>query len=218
MKLYKLTDEHNQTYDNTQWGENITHNGTGIGTLCSKAYIHAYVDPILAVMMNPVHGKFKNPNMWEAEGEISVNDGLKVGCISLTTLRRIPLPKVMITQQVAFSILSVLTVLKDSNYIQWANNWLLDKDRTSAAALLLLMLLLIMLLIMLLLLLMLLLIMLLLLLMLLLIMLLLLLLYAAIYADAAAYYAATAASDAAYSAADAASIDFVTIAHEAMKY
>ena len=211
MKLYKLTDEHNQTYDNTQWGENITHNGTGIGTLCSKAYIHAYVDPILAVMMNPVHGKFKNPNMWEAEGEISVNDGLKVGCISLTTLRRIPLPKVTITQQVAFSILSVLTVFKDSNYIQWANNWLLDKDRTSAsaadaAAIY----------------------------------------YAASAADAAAYYAASAASaaDAYYAAsaadaaaiyadaaaadaadaaaycaaADAASIDFVTIAHEAMKY
>src|SRR5690554_5166757 len=75
QRLYKLTDEHGKTHGNTQWGPNVTHFGTGKGELCGPGYIHAYEHPLIAVLLNPVHGYFKNPRMWEAIGTVNKRDG-----------------------------------------------------------------------------------------------------------------------------------------------
>ena len=74
-KLYKLTDENGQTRGGTQWGPGVSHSGTGCGGLCSPGWIHAYEHPLVAVLLNPIHGKFRQPRMWEAEGEIALRDG-----------------------------------------------------------------------------------------------------------------------------------------------
>ena len=43
MKLYKLTDGNNQTKNDTQWGENVTHAADGDSTeLCNEHWLHAY--------------------------------------------------------------------------------------------------------------------------------------------------------------------------------
>lgn len=55
MKAYKLTDENHQTRNETQWGENITHYTNGEGELCGPGWLHYYNDPLLAVLLNPVH-------------------------------------------------------------------------------------------------------------------------------------------------------------------
>ena len=135
MKLYKLTDANAQTYNKTQWGEGITHEGTGEGDLCGPGWIHAYTDPLLAVLLNPIHGDFVNPLLWEAEGEVGKEDhGLKVGCKVLTTIKPIPLPVITTEQKVKFAIYCALEVYRDPIFATWANGWVENKDRSVAAA------------------------------------------------------------------------------------
>ena len=136
MKAYKLTDENNQTRNNTQWGENVTHEATGNGKkLCTDGWIHFYEDPLVAMMMNPAHASFKNPHLWEAEAEGEMlREATKSGCKKLTTLKQIPLPEITLTQRVAFGILCALEVCAEESFREWAKNWLSGKDRSVCAA------------------------------------------------------------------------------------
>jgi hypothetical protein len=135
MKLYKLTDEHNETYGHTKWGENVSHTATGTGGLCSSGVIHAYTDPLLAAFFNPIHGDFKSPRLWEAEsGDELVSDGTKVGVKTLTTVRVVDLPEISTTQRVEIAIRCALIVYHNPDFETWANNWLSGKDRTEEAA------------------------------------------------------------------------------------
>jgi hypothetical protein len=95
MKLYKLTDQEGKTFGGTQWGKDITHTVSVIKNpkLCSKDIIHAYRDINLAFLLNLIHGNFDNPKVWEAEGDICVEDWGKVGCFNLKTVRQIDAPE-----------------------------------------------------------------------------------------------------------------------------
>ncbi len=134
MMLYKLTDENDQTRNNTQWGPGVTHTASGRGKLCASAWIHAYRDPILAVLMNLIHANFKVPHLWEAEGEVGIDDGMRVGCTSLTTLRQIPVPEISTGQRIRFGILVAQCVYHDPKWNTWADDWLSGKDRSTEAA------------------------------------------------------------------------------------
>lgn len=95
MKLYKLTDEKHQTKNECQWGKDVTHSveeGSRNAKLCSSGVIHACQNPNLALLLNPMHANISNPVLWEAEGEIVVEDWEKVGCHELTTTRQMDLP------------------------------------------------------------------------------------------------------------------------------
>jgi len=133
--LYKLTDQNGQTYGETQWGPGVTHTAPGTGELCTNGWIHAYTDPLLAVFLNPIHANFQSPRLWECEGEVGADDhGLKVGCISLTTLRELPLPEVALDQRVRFAILCAIRDYSEPRWLAWAEGWLSGADRTAAAA------------------------------------------------------------------------------------
>ena len=135
MKLYKLTDQKYQTKNSTQWGENIEHVASGEGELCSSGFLHAYLDPLLAVLLNPIHANIENIVLWEAEGEVAKEDhGLKVGCTKLKTIKVIPLPKITIEQKIKFGILCALEVCKEDKFVTWANKWLSGEDRTRESA------------------------------------------------------------------------------------
>ena len=136
MKAYKLTDEHGQTKDNTQWGPNVSHTATGDGKyLCSNGWIHFYTHPLLAVLMNPAHANFSKPRLWEAEssGE-ELHEQLKSGSKTLTTVRELPLPEVSDTQRIAFGILCAKEVCKHKAWNAWADKWLSGEGRTKASA------------------------------------------------------------------------------------
>ena len=137
MKLYKLTNEKDWTHGDCQWGENITHETSGEGNLCGPGYTHWYTDPLLAILLNPIHGDFDlaSAHLWEGEGEVVQNDhGLKVGCAKATTLRRIELPHITPTQKVRFAILCAKVVVTDPEWNRWADNWLSGKDRMAQEA------------------------------------------------------------------------------------
>lgn len=138
-KLYKLTDENRKTRageaNELQWGEGVTHTAKGEGTkLCTDGVIHAYEDPLIALFMNPIYTAFEHPRLWEAEGEIVVRDGLKVGCKILTTVREIPIPELTLTQYVRFAILCALELHKEEGFVQWAHKWLSGEDRSEESA------------------------------------------------------------------------------------
>ena len=135
MRLYKLTDANAQTHNGCQWGEGVTHEGTGEVDLCGPGWIHAYTDPLLAVLLNPIHADFASPRLWECEGEVVKNDcGLKVGCKSLTTLRDILLPEVTTEQHIHFAVLCARAVCHDEGWNAWAGQWLSGEDRSARAA------------------------------------------------------------------------------------
>ncbi len=137
MKLYKLTDKDGRTRGATQWGEGVTHVATGNVNqgLCSSGFIHAYEHPFVAVFMNPIHGNFKNPQLWEAEGEASARDGaLKCGVRSLTTVRRVDLPVITSDQRVRIAIYCALACRRSSEFKKWAVAWLDGSDRSKGAA------------------------------------------------------------------------------------
>jgi len=140
MKLYKLTDRNNKTQagkiNETVWGPNVTHTASGSGTeLCTDGVIHAYIDPRLAAILNPIHVNFDQLKLWEAEGEIVAHQGqLIVGVKSLTTIKEIPLPVITDEQKVKFAILCALEVYKEETFVSWANKWLSGEDRTTESA------------------------------------------------------------------------------------
>ncbi len=135
MKLYKLTNEFDKTTNNTSWGVNVTHKAPCRGkTLCTDQVIHAYKDPRLAVIFNPIHADFRNPHLWEAKGRVVADDSMKVGCKSLTTTKQIPLPEITITQKLAFGILCSLEVYKEDKFVAWAKAWLDGENRNPDVA------------------------------------------------------------------------------------
>jgi hypothetical protein len=136
MKLYKLTNKTHQTYNNTQWGEGVTHETNGEGELCGAGWLHAYLDPYLAVLLNPIHGAIRNPVLWEAEGEgeFKSEHQLKVGVTKLTTIRQIPLPKITFEERIHFAILCVKKVYSDIAWNLWADKWLSGEDRSKNSA------------------------------------------------------------------------------------
>lgn len=137
MKVFKLTNTRGQTHRATQWGRNITHNAPSkCPELCSNGWIHFYTDPILAVLMNPIHGNFRPPLLWEAD---TLNSEMKLECLkggarTLRTDNCIPLPDITLQQKVAFGILCVLKVCQEPDFKSWASRWLDDADRGWTAA------------------------------------------------------------------------------------
>ena len=142
--LYVLTDSNWETHGPTKrgpncptkWGPNVTHETSGEGELCGPGWVHAYTDPLLAVLLDPIHAGYINGTLlWEARGIIRKDDhGLRVGCTKLTTVKQISLPKFSPEQCACFAILCTKAVYKGSGWNAWADDWLSGRDRTTGMA------------------------------------------------------------------------------------
>ena len=130
-----LTDQNGRTYGGCQWGPGAQHITSGEDQLCSPGWTHWYLSPELAVLLNPIHAEFADPQIWIGEGTIGLRDHqIKVGCVDGRTLRRITLPKVTTDQRVHFAILCALAVYKEPTFAAWAAKWVDRTDRTARAA------------------------------------------------------------------------------------
>ena len=141
QKLFKLTGQDWKTrqgeYNEVQWGPGIEHEAKGLvdQKLCTNGWIHAYTDPLLAVLLNPLHADFLRPILWVCEGVVGLDDnGLKVGCRKLKTIEMIPLPAVSMEQRVRFAILCAKEVYRQPAWNLWADAWLTGDDRTAASS------------------------------------------------------------------------------------
>jgi len=138
MKAYKLTDKNDKTYGGCQWGENIEHKVKGEGNLCTNGWIHFYKNPLLAVLLNPIHGDYnlETAHLWECSvsGRTKEDRGLKWGASRVKTIKRVKLPKITKGKRVKFGILCALEVYHEKSFVEWAKSWLSDKDKTKKSA------------------------------------------------------------------------------------
>jgi len=136
MKLFKLTDERMSTYCSFQYELGVKAHALGkSNNPCSAGVIHAYADPRLAVIFNPIHSNFLNPRLFEAETDTYLGtDECKCWCKALTLKRELPLPVISIEQKIEFAIRSALVVYNEYNFNLWAESWLSNVDRSKNAA------------------------------------------------------------------------------------
>ena len=138
-KYVKLTDKHSRTYGECQWGEGVEHTADGEGELCSEHWIHVYEHPLLAVLHDPVHGKFlddEGARLWECESDDDnpKRDGqMKLGIRHLCTVQQIPIPEITFEQRVAYAIHCALHVYIEPVFVDWAEKWLTGEDRSRHA-------------------------------------------------------------------------------------
>jgi hypothetical protein len=127
MIVYKLTDAANRTRDDTQWGEGIRREVEGKLKPCQNG-IHAYADPLLAVLHNPIYGNFAlaTAHLWECEASEDLVDdnGLKSCHRWLRTVHQIDLSDVTLEQRIKYGILCAREVCTDPAWIEWAKRWL----------------------------------------------------------------------------------------------
>ena len=76
--LYKLTDRDGYTRrgrdGETLWEIGVERTASGEGELCGPGWIHAYTDPLLAVLLNPIHAEITEPRMFECRGVVGETD------------------------------------------------------------------------------------------------------------------------------------------------
>lgn len=136
MSVYKLTNQSMQTHNGYQWALAEWRATNGKGDLCGPGWLHAYDDPLLAVLLNPVHANLARPRLFEATGAGERRDdrGLKCAYTRLRLDKEIPLPTVTTEQRVRFAIGCALAVYHESGFIAWANAWLTGADRREGRA------------------------------------------------------------------------------------
>ena len=136
MKKYKLTTQKLTTHNGFQWIVGKKETTSGEGGLCDKGFLHYYHHPLLAVLLNSIHADIKNPRLFEvkAKGKHLDDKSLKGGCTEMTLIKEIELPVITKTQKIAFAVLCAKKAYKEIKWNKWANDWLTNKDRTSATA------------------------------------------------------------------------------------
>ena len=134
--MYKLTDEDMKTHGEFQWELGKEVRTSGEGDLCGPGWLHCYSDPLVAILLNPIHANISDPRLFRAmvKGKSKHDHGLKSGYTSMTLVEELPVPEITTEQRVRFAIMCSLKVYHDPGYVAWAENWLSGKDRSEAAA------------------------------------------------------------------------------------
>ncbi len=125
--LYKLTDkdgytrryETNQTLWMVGLRQTIDSVYDGYNDLCSPNVFHAYLDPHLALIFNPLHAGFNDNSMrlFKAKGTVVAVDGIeKVGVKSLEPIEELAVSKVCIglREEIAFNVLAKIPGLPEN--------------------------------------------------------------------------------------------------------
>ena len=138
-----------------QWGEGVEHTvEPWRGELCAAGVLHCYDDPLVAVLMDPAHGRYSRDNgrLWLCEwsGRTVVAPD-KRGVETLRTIRAVDPPAITTEQCVEIAIRASLVVLPVARRWAegagrgdvithldevelWAVRWLDGTDRSDASA------------------------------------------------------------------------------------
>ena len=139
MLIYKLTDQNLRTHNGFQYKKNrwiTAPNHDPDKSLCSDGWLHAYEHPLIAVFMNPVHARIKNPKLFECKwkGNHKKYGQLKLGVESTILKKEIGLPTFTPDELVTIAINCALLVYDNQYFVDWTNNWLSGTDRSASNA------------------------------------------------------------------------------------
>lgn len=129
--IYKLTDQEFKT-GGIRWVPGEWHSTSGVGTLCSAAFLHAYPTALAAMFMNPIHARIASPRLWQAEGlGTTVEDcGLKLGCTQLRITQELLLPILDQEHRIRAALLASLEACGNQQWRAFANNFLVKGGLT----------------------------------------------------------------------------------------
>src|SRR3990167_6468593 len=132
----KLTDADGYTHGGTLWAEGASYETSGEGGLCGPGWLHCYTDPLLAVLLNPIHANFINPRMCtvRVSGVGRDDHGLKEGWTKMAFESWVNVPSVTTEQRIRFGILCAMEVYTERSWVAWARGWLDGMDCTQVAA------------------------------------------------------------------------------------
>lgn len=143
MRIFKLTNARDQTYNNFQWTPGKTEVITThiSRRLCSSSYFHVYEDPLLAVLMDPSQGGWirngsseqgnyalieNNPNPplttahlwvgWGSDQDSKTDGTLKWGVRQCRLDRRLSMPIISHQHRYEIAIRSALAALTNYYY------------------------------------------------------------------------------------------------------
>ncbi len=137
MQLITLTDQNMQTHNEFQWELGVWKEAPGAGDLCSAGWLHAYEHgPELAIALNPIHARIKNPRVFRAVGSGRVlRDGqLKIGVQRLQLVEELPAPVIGAEALARWAILCAREACRDAAFLAWSDAWLSGEDRSQKAA------------------------------------------------------------------------------------
>ena len=137
MILYKLTDQGGYTREETHWDIGILHGKVDKQAnprLCSSDVVHAYRDPDVALLLNPIHANISNPLIWEVKGVICVEDWGKVGCYDLRVVRKYAIPQWYMHLPTRLRVIVAFAKLCSSASAAYADAYAAAADAAKAAA------------------------------------------------------------------------------------
>ena len=126
--LCKWVSDDLTTVDGIYWEENLKLN--------TPKFHCYYKHPLIAIIFKERHGFDCCKKLYEVKPGGMIFDGNYI-CRSteLTLIKELETTEVTLIQQIAFAILCVLEVYKDSRFVNWAENWLSGKDRSKESVL-----------------------------------------------------------------------------------
>ncbi len=132
--VYKLTTRNGRTHGDTHWLPGEWREVRWGGRLCEPGCLHAYSDPLLAALMDPVHAALlPGGTLWVAEGNVLLDDGTKLGCDRLRIIREHDLPVVSMTQRTRWAIYCARRLPQQPAWERWADAWLIGDVSAHAA-------------------------------------------------------------------------------------
>jgi hypothetical protein len=88
MIVYKFTSKNKLTRNGFLWQPGRPCTVKWSGNLCAEGCLHAYQDPLMAMLCAPYYGYCDDDDiLWVAEANVLIDDGTKLGCDSITILR-----------------------------------------------------------------------------------------------------------------------------------
>jgi hypothetical protein len=136
MIKYKILNKNMESYNGHKWYLGVKQTITKPGIeLCTDQVFHYYDSPEEAVLFNPIHANIINPKLFEAEIDAEINnDGLIGGSKEMMLVNEIMFPQITIDKIVSFAIHCALQVYNEKYFVEWAKNWLNEKDHSACAA------------------------------------------------------------------------------------
>ena len=128
--FYLITDQENKSWNNVQWGENVTHQEDN-----PNYHFTVYNSPQTALYMYPAYEGTSQPKLWTAQAEFpSRSEAFRSKFPKITTLKEFSIDIPTNEQRFTFGILCCLNLVVNPFFRDWAINYLKGIDQSPETA------------------------------------------------------------------------------------